>query len=68
MRYIVTFFWTAVLGAVIGYIGSALQNVQADYTQTVVVALFAGSLGAIGAYFISKSNAPKVTVTEDEED
>ncbi|MCM0582267.1 YjzD family protein [Weissella diestrammenae] len=68
MRYIVTFFWTAILGAVIGYIGSALQNAHADYQQTIIVALVTGSIGAIASYFISKAHAPKVVMDSDEDE
>ncbi|QIL50834.1 YjzD family protein [Weissella coleopterorum] len=67
MKYITTFFWTAILGAVIGYIGGALQNVEANYTQAMVTALIAGSIGTILVYYISRSNAPKVSKTEEDE-
>lgn len=67
MKYITTFFWTAILGAVIGYIGGALQNVTADYTQAMVTALIAGSIGTILVYYISRSNAPKVGKAEEDE-
>ncbi|KRN75780.1 hypothetical protein IV73_GL000279 [Weissella kandleri] len=60
MRYVTTFFWTGILGALIGYIGGALSNVSVNYEQAMVTALIAGSLGTILTYFISKNNAPQV--------
>ena len=67
MKYFTTFFWTAILGAVIGYIGSALQNVPADYTQAMVSALFAGSIGTILVDYSYRSFAPQTSKAEEDE-
>ncbi|MFL1695557.1 YjzD family protein [Weissella kandleri] len=67
MRYVTTFFWTGILGALIGYIGGALSNVSVNYEQAMVAALVAGSLGTILTYFISKNNAPQVKTSDESE-
>ncbi|MDR3190708.1 MAG: YjzD family protein [Lactobacillaceae bacterium] len=59
MKYLVTFFWTFILGEVVGYIGSALLGVSYDATQTSIVAALIGTLGAIMVYAISKSATPE---------
>ncbi|HCO72723.1 YjzD family protein [Enterococcus bulliens] len=40
MRYIVTLFWTLVLGQVVGYLGSSLMTQPYDFTSSLFVSLF----------------------------
>jgi|GEM_PF-213068 len=42
MRYIVTLFWSFVLGQVVGYIGGALTSGGYDFTLTTIISLVAG--------------------------
>ncbi|MEY8445972.1 YjzD family protein [Enterococcus ratti] len=53
MRYIVTLFWSFVLGQVVGYIGGALTSGAYDFTLTTVISLIAGVMvilvGAVAA-------------------
>ena len=42
MRYIVTLFWSLVLGQVVGYIGSALTKGTYDFALTAIMSLIAG--------------------------
>ncbi|EOH89487.1 DUF2929 domain-containing protein [Enterococcus villorum] len=42
MRYIVTLFWSFVLGQVVGYIGGALTSGAYDFTLTTIISLVAG--------------------------
>ena len=37
MRYIVTLFWSFVLGQVVGYIGGALTKGAYDFTLTTII-------------------------------
>ena len=37
MRYIVTLFWSFVLGQVVGYIGGALTSGGYDFTLTTII-------------------------------
>ncbi|KAA8434170.1 YjzD family protein [Weissella sagaensis] len=58
MKYIVTFFWTFVLGEIIGYIGSALESTTYDATATSLFAVVVGVIATITYVAISKSAAP----------
>lgn len=42
MRYIVTLFWSFVLGQAVGYIGGALTKGAYDFTLTTIISLIAG--------------------------
>ncbi|MBF8807788.1 MAG: YjzD family protein [Enterococcus lacertideformus] len=42
MRYIVTLFWSFVLGQVVGYIGGALTIGAYDFTLKTIISLIAG--------------------------
>lgn len=58
MKYIVAFFWTFVLGEIIGYIGSALESTTYNATATSLFAVVIGMIGTIAYVAISKSAAP----------
>lgn len=58
MKYIVTFFWTFVLGEIIGYIGSALESTTYDATVTSLFAVVVGVIATITYVAISKLAAP----------
>lgn len=59
MKYVVTFFWTFILGEIIGYIGGALEGTSYNATATSLFAMVIGAIGAIAFAAISKSAAPK---------
>ena len=59
MKYVVTFFWTFILGEIIGYIGNALEGTSYNATATSLFAMVIGAIGAIAFAAISKSAAPK---------
>ncbi|EOT51299.1 MULTISPECIES: YjzD family protein [Enterococcus] len=40
MRYIVTLFWTLILGQVVGYLGSSLMTQPYDFKSSLFVSLF----------------------------
>lgn len=52
MRYLVTFFWTIILGQIVGYLGSSLMNATYDFHTSllisIVVALAIIVFGSIG--------------------
>lgn len=62
MKYVTTFFWTFVLGEVLGYVGSALEGVSYNATTASVFAMIVGALSAIVVAVISANAAPKTTV------
>lgn len=59
MKYVVTFFWTFILGEIIGYIGSALEGTSYNATTTSLFAMVIGVIGTVAFSAISKSVAPK---------
>jgi len=65
MKYVTTFFWTFVLGEVLGYVGSALEGVSYNATTTSLFAMVIGAISAIGLAVISTSAAPKSGVQAD---
>lgn len=42
MRYLVTLFWTFVLGQVVGYLGSSLAGATYDFQLTSIISLVTG--------------------------
>ncbi|KAF1303648.1 MULTISPECIES: YjzD family protein [Enterococcus] len=42
MRYLVTLFWTFILGQVVGYIGSSLASGTYDFMLTTIISMIAG--------------------------
>lgn len=40
MRYIITLFWTLILGQVVGYLGSSLMTQPYDFMSCLYVSLF----------------------------
>ncbi|WP_122646739.1 DUF2929 family protein [Enterococcus mediterraneensis] len=42
MRYIVTLFWSFILGQVVGYLGSSLGGGVYDFKLTTMISLFVG--------------------------
>ncbi|MBO0431107.1 MULTISPECIES: YjzD family protein [unclassified Enterococcus] len=58
MRYIVTLFWSLVLGQVVGYIGGALTQGTYDFTLTAILSLVTGIIIIlIGAVAPTKKEA-----------
>ncbi|WP_165007172.1 MULTISPECIES: YjzD family protein [unclassified Enterococcus] len=58
MRYIVTLFWSFILGQVVGYIGGALTKGTYDFTLTTIISLIAGILVIlIGAVAVPRKEA-----------
>lgn len=49
MKYIVTFFWSFILGHVAYYLGSSLTSVSYDFTSATIL----GLIVAIGVVIIS---------------
>ncbi|KRN76744.1 YjzD family protein [Weissella minor] len=58
MKYITLFFWTFILGEVLGYIASALAAVSYDATAVSLFSAVIASIAAIGEFAISKSATP----------
>lgn len=42
MRYLVTLFWTFVLGQVVGYLASSLTGATYDFQLTTIISLVTG--------------------------
>lgn len=57
MKYLVTFFWTFVLGQVVGYLGSSLTSGTYDFTLTTIISLVAAVIFLI----IAQVAQPKKT-------
>ncbi|MGR3741862.1 YjzD family protein [Companilactobacillus sp. DQM5] len=47
MKYIMVLFWSAVLGQVAGFIGSALTNAEFDSMKSLIISLIFGLIIAI---------------------
>jgi uncharacterized Tic20 family protein len=42
MRYLVTLFWTFILGQVVGYLGSSLSGGTYNFQLTAIISLVVG--------------------------
>lgn len=42
MQYIITLFWSFILGQVVGYIGSSLLQDTYDFKSTAIISLITG--------------------------
>lgn len=42
MKYLVTLFWTYILGQVVGYLGSALNSGTYDFKLSSIISLVVG--------------------------
>ncbi|MGK0552487.1 YjzD family protein [Enterococcus faecalis] len=59
MRYIVVFFWTFVLGQIVGYIGGALAGGSYDFKFTTIISLVTALLILlIGHFAVTKPEDP----------
>ncbi|MBM7617087.1 DMSO reductase anchor subunit [Weissella uvarum] len=65
MKYVTLFFWTFILGEVLGYIASALMAVSYDATTVSLFSAIIASVAAIVALLISKSSTPKIHQHQD---
>lgn len=52
MRYIITIFWTLILGQAVGYLGGALNRQAYDFKTTLIVSVIAGIIIMVLGEFI----------------
>lgn len=60
MRYVVTLFWTLILGQMVGFLGAKLTSSHYSFTGTVIASLVVG----VVAILVAAIAIPKDTTSK----